>query len=209
MTLPADIFMAHDNSYSRIVAFLKVLFPLAALVLLSLIFLISRNIDPTQAIALSEVDVEELAREPRISSANYAGVTNDGAAFTVQALTARANPEGGFRLDLTEMSAVLETIDGLRTEFRSDHGDIDQVRGTMQFLGNVEINASPGYTLHVPQLTARLDRTGLVATGGITAIGPGGDITSDQFALRPSFEVEDAYVLVFSGNVKLIYTPLE
>ncbi len=58
----------YDNTYSRVVAWLKVLLPVIALVLLSTMFLISRTIDPSRAIPFANVDVEGMVRDQRISA---------------------------------------------------------------------------------------------------------------------------------------------
>jgi len=79
-------------TYSRVVAWLKVIFPLSALALLSTLFLFARSIDPEQSIPFADVDVKELAREPRITAPEFSGMTADGAAITISAATAKTDP---------------------------------------------------------------------------------------------------------------------
>ena len=57
--------MARADFHSRLVGWLKVVLPLAALAILSTLFLLADLIDPTAAIPYAEVDVEDLARDPR------------------------------------------------------------------------------------------------------------------------------------------------
>ena len=54
-----------DNTYSRVVGWLKILLPLGALALLSTLFLFARGIAPVGEIPYAEL--EEIAREARIS----------------------------------------------------------------------------------------------------------------------------------------------
>jgi lipopolysaccharide export system protein LptC len=79
----------HENLHSRVVAWLKIILPLTALGILSTLFLFSRTIDPSDAIPYATVDVEERAREPRVTAPAYAGVTSDGARLSMTAAEAR------------------------------------------------------------------------------------------------------------------------
>jgi lipopolysaccharide export system protein LptC len=81
--------MARRDRHSRVVGWLKVALPLAALAILSTLFLLSDRIDPEDALPYAEVDVEELAREPRMTAPTYAGMTTDGAALSLTAVEAR------------------------------------------------------------------------------------------------------------------------
>ena len=98
--------------YSRTVGILKVVLPLTALVLLSLVFLTARTIDPRLAITTAEIDVEDRARDPRLSGARFAGVTEDGAALTIVAETARSDPHAALKLDVTGLTLHLEGQSG-------------------------------------------------------------------------------------------------
>ena len=81
--------MARRDRHSRVVGWLKVALPLAALAILSTLFLLSDRIDPEDALPYAEVDVEDLAREPRMTAPTYAGMTTDGAALTLTATEAQ------------------------------------------------------------------------------------------------------------------------
>jgi lipopolysaccharide export system protein LptC len=81
--------------HSRIVGWAKVILPLAALGILSTLFLFARTIDPEDAIPYAEVDVEDRIREPRLTAPTYSGVTSDGSAVTFQAVEARPAGDNG------------------------------------------------------------------------------------------------------------------
>lgn len=65
---------AFDNSYSRIIFWLKIALPLLALAVLSTLFLFSPRVDIDGALPYSEVDVEQLAREQRLTQPEYTSV---------------------------------------------------------------------------------------------------------------------------------------
>ena len=191
----------------RLVAILKVALPLGALVLLSTVFLISRGIDPERAVAMSPVDIESLVREPRITDARFAGVTDDGAALTVLADTTRADPDGGLRLELDGVTGTLETLDNRITAFAARAGLLDQVVNLLRMEGDVDFQTQDGHMLSMDTLTAALDRTTVEGRGNIRGQAPAGTITAREMTLRETAPGSGSYVLVFSGDVKLIYTP--
>ena len=84
---------SHDNTYSRLIAWLKVLLPVLALVLLSTMFLIARTIDPNRALAYAKVNLDNLTRSQRVSAPRFSGVTEDGAALSFSASTAEPDPD--------------------------------------------------------------------------------------------------------------------
>jgi len=194
----------HDNIHSRLVAWLKVILPLAALALLSTLFLVSRGIAPEDALPYSEVDVEELAREPRLTAPRYSGVTLDGAALSITAEVARPDTAGTGRASATALSARLETADGVTTNIEASDGQLDIAAGLLTLTGEVQIDASNGYAITTPAMTVALDRTLLTAPGKVTALAPMGRI--DAGAMQLTSEGND-YVVVFNGGVKLVYEP--
>lgn len=198
--------MARVDRHTRIVGWLKVALPLAALAILSTLFLVARRIDPEDALPYAEVDVEDLAREPRMTAPTYAGTTSDGAALTLTADEARPAAEGTpaqaakLRLDLT-------TPDGARTELVAAMAALDDATREIVLSGGVTITTTAGYRLETAEMSARLDRTGLESRSPVTATGPLGDIRADRMALSQDNRTTGAYVLVFNGDVRLLYRP--
>lgn len=193
------------DTHSRVVAMAKIALPLLALGILSTLFLFARTVDPTNAVPYADVDVAERAREPRLTAPTYAGVTSDGAALTVRA--AEARPDIGSGTTAQTLSARLDTPDGARTDLTADRMTIDDLSGLLSLNGNVMLVTTSGYRVTTDTLTARLDRTGLIAPGTVAAVAPAGTITAQGMTLTQSAD-PDTYVLVFKGRVKLLYDPL-
>ena len=200
-----------DNPYSRFVAWAKIVLPLAALALLSTVFLLARHIDPTQAIPFAEIDVEELAREQRISAPNYAGVTEDGAAISVTASTARPDPDSPERVDATDLEAELITATGARYQLSSQRGEIDSGADMAYLQGGVVVTTSSGYRITSDAMSTSLSRTLLESEGPVQADGPAGRLDAGSMSLAPlpDAEGDDSanHLLVFNKGVKLVYTP--
>ncbi len=196
------------DRWTRAVGWLKVVLPLAALVILSLTFLLARNINPEDAIPYAKVDVEERLREPRMTTPEYSGTTGDGAAITVTGEEARpANAETGASARI--VFGTLETPDGARTDLAAQAGAVDIAQETVTFTGDVMLESSAGYTVRSEAMRARLDETELRSLAPVQADGPAGRITADELVLEQDPDRADSYVLVFNGSVRLLYQPEE
>lgn len=198
--------MARADTHTRVVAWLKVILPLAALAMLSTLFLLARRIDPEDALPYAEVDVEDLAREPRMTAPTYAGTTSDGAALTLSADEARPATEGApakaatLRLDLA-------TPDGAQTMLVAAMATLENATREVLLSGGVTVTTSSGYRLETAEMAAKLDRTGLESRAPVTATGPVGEIRADRMVLRQDNRTPGSYVLVFNGDVRLVYQP--
>lgn len=192
-----------DNLHSTLVAWFKVILPLGALAILSTLFLVSRGVNPEDAIPYADVDIADRVREPRLTDATFAGMMPDGAALTVTA--AEARPAS----DTTETSAkgiaaLLETPDGATTNLVAATSRLDETAKLLYLDGGVIMTTSTGYRIETPGLSVALDRTGMDSQGAVTATGPLGTLTADALHIGQSGA---DYVVVFNGRVKLVYLP--
>lgn len=196
-----------DNAYSRLVFWLKILLPLAALVILSVMFLIARTIDPSRAIPFAKVDVTQIARDARISEPTYAGVTEGGSAVTLTASEVRPNAEGKGHSLAKDPTLSYTSPSGNVASAQAQTGILDQPGNLATMTGDVKIDTSNGYHVRAPHMEATLDKTRMDATGGIRATAPMGRITADSLTITPDKLAQKDYVLVFTGNVRLLYSP--
>ena len=197
------------DRHSRLVGWLKVGPPLVALALLSTLFLVADRIDPEDAIPYAQVDVEALARDPRMTGPSYAGTTTDGTAISVTAkaaLPATADRSAGAE----GVTATLTMPDGGSAEITAAEARIDTGAGEMRLSGGVTVVSSSGYRVETAGLNAALDRSQATSTGAVVATGPMGRIEAQGFTLNQAQDAVDGgnpYLLVFSGKVKLLYQP--
>jgi lipopolysaccharide export system protein LptC len=198
-----------DNAWSRWVVLLKIILPLIALALLSSIFLLSRTIDPTASIPFTEVDVEDRAREPRLTTPKFSGVTSDGSRVTLDAIEMRPDLSKAGSGTATDLRARMVTLTGETTDVVADRGKVDTQAGTYEMIGAVKAVLSTGYTIAAPKMAGLLDATSLDATGPVDATAPMGKITADAMQLRSDPAAPGNYLLVFNGRVRLVYEPLE
>ncbi len=197
--------MTGTDGHSRLVGWLKVALPLFALATLSSLFLVARGIDPDGALTLSEADLADRLREPRITAPAYAGTTQDGARLTVTAGLARPASEGGATAE--SVRAQIETPDGARTTLAAGGMRFPRDAQTAILEGGVLLSQSLGYELRTDSLTLDLDQTGAETAGQIEGFGPLGRLTAGKMVLSQPDPAQSTYLLVFNGGVRLIYRP--
>lgn len=191
---------------SRLVAGAKIILPLVALTLLSTMFLISDRAAPEDAIPYAEVDVVERAREPKLTGAEYSGVTEDGTALALRA--SEAVPKGGDGAHASDLALVWQTREGLRADLVADQAQSLPGEGRIALSGDVTMTTSTGYRITTDRLLARTDQSVINAPDEVRAAAPFGNLTAGSLQLdRPAPDAP--HVLDFTGGVRLIYRPEE
>ena len=192
-----------DMWHSRLVSVLKVLLPLIALVLLSTLFLVSRKINPEDAIPYATVDVEDRLRDPKMTDAGFAGMTADGSSLTIAAVEAKPTAEGGA---LKLVQGLLQTPDGAKTELASAAVALDSAQKMIELSDGAELRAASGYVVQAQGFGVSTADTRVESRGAISAIGPGGQLSADHMLLSQQ-GADGPYLLVFNGKVRLLYQP--
>lgn len=195
------------NLHSRVVRILKLALPLLALAILSTLFLVSHRVKPEDAIPYADVDIASRLEQPRITAPSFAGMTADGAALTLRAAEARAAAPGAGGPSAERMQGLLETPDGATLSLQAGRGQIEKARRQIRLGGGVEILSSTGVSVATPGVVIALDRTDVYSTGQVRATGPFGLLHADHLRLRAEKGVERDYVLLFSGNLRVVYQP--
>ncbi|RBO53623.1 hypothetical protein DSD19_07295 [Rhodovulum sp. BSW8] len=201
---------SYDNAYSRFIAAAKIVFPLAALGLLSTLFLISRDHGSAgtgDGLPYAKVEIDDLLRQQRLGAPNYAGVTRDGTAISMRADSARSDPDRPGRGEAQAMQARLTLPDGSSAEIEADTGSIDTSDQVAVLEGDARISTSTGYTIETDRLRSAFADTNVEADGPVTANGPPGRIEAGSMTLSADPADKGRYLLVFKDGVRLIYEP--
>lgn len=200
---------ARDNPYSRFVAFLKVVLPLAALGVLSTLFLLSRGNAPAPGTAEppAGLDVDQLLREQRLNAPDFAGVTRDGTAISLTADRVGRDPAAPARMRAEQVRARMELADGSYAEIVARQGSIDRTRRRAVLEGEVVLALSSGYRVTSERIVAALDETDIVSPGPVSAEGPATRLEAGSMRLWSGPAAEDGYLLDFTDGVKLVYDP--
>ena len=193
--------LGDDNLYSKFVGFLKITLPLAALALMSTVFLFARA--PTQDSAVPYAEIEEIAREPRLSGAQVSGVADDGSVIQLTAETAR--PLGDVLLVET-MSASIDAVDGIHIDIRAGRGEINNATRIARLTGLARIETSNGYEMETAGITANLTTGQITSDGALEIQAPFGSLTAGQMIIETP-EGMGGQVMLFQNGVRLVYTP--
>jgi len=190
--------------YSRLIAWLKILLPLGALVLLSTIFLYSRGPDPIATIPLLTGGADPSTSE-QIGAPFYAGTTQNGRGLTLAARQARIVGETGDDMIADDVKAVIDVEDGNRITIDATVGQMEQGERLLLREG-VILDSTSGYTVRTEGLNSAIDRVAIQSTGPVDADGPGLTLSAGKLTVAETAE-EDDIELLFTDGVKLIYTP--
>lgn len=196
---------------TRIVRWLRVVLPLLALAILSTMFLFSRDSGVEPQIPYADVDAEDMARDPRIVSPEYAGVTADGAEMTLRAAEAAPARQG----DGGQAQRVMmnwRSPDGLVVDLSAPTAGV--LGGIIALDGGVRMSTSSGWSVEAARIEAATDRAQILAPAGVSARAPFGELTAGGMELHPrtadGLDGENrpgSATLNFTGGVRLIYRP--
>jgi lipopolysaccharide export system protein LptC len=193
------------NLHTRLVNILKLVLPLIALILLATLFLFSRKINPEDAIPYATVDVADRLQDPKMTNAGYAAMTNDGASIVISAAEAKPGAEGG---SMKQITGTVTTPTGGKTDLAAATAQMNSDSSLLTLGGGTEIDTSGGYRILTDGLKIATKQTHVESTGPITGTGPLGTLSADNMVLSQTAK-DGPYLMVFKGNVRLIYKPEE
>lgn len=195
-----------DNRYSRLVIWLKIILPIVALVLLSLLFLVARpTTDVQSTILYAKVEIDEIVADQRISAPTYSGVTAEGNAIEFNAIRAAPSPDKPDSITSEGISARIDLKSGTIISLTAPQASMDGPTQTARLSGGVEVNTSTGVMIRTDAVTTSLETATLVTDGLVEATTSLGQITAGQMTLIQ--QNRGVHVLVFQNGVRVIYQP--
>ncbi len=194
-----------DHLYTRVIRGLKVTLPLIALVLLSTMFLLSKKVDPTAAIALSDRAFRDKIDSSQLSDPKYDGTTNAGKSINVTARSARPDPDVEGKTYGQIVNALINLENGEVMTVTADTGIVDEAEDLAVLSGNVHIITTDGYDFQTSQLTSLLSRVEGESAGSVQGFGPPGTLNAGKMFVRTDVETGNVHLL-FTQGVHLVYT---
>ena len=200
--------MASADKYSRLVLWLKVSLPLAALAILSTLFFVAETLDPEAAIPYAEVDVAKILKEQGATSPAFGGVTSSGVKIALSAASIRPDADDRNRWTGASLSARLELPSGAQISIDSPEGRVDATNSEALLQGGAVLESSTGYRVTTDSIVASWKNSSVTAENGIVATGPPGEITAGRMVLTQSGDEPPNHQLVFQNGVRLVFTPI-
>ena len=195
-----------SDRYSRLILWLKVLFPLAALGILSTLFLLSRAVDPDAQIPFADKEIQDRLRDQQVTGPFFTSTTADGdqIMFSAEKLT---TPEGQTGSNEAEnIKTVVDLAQGTTVTLTALRARFDLGRDHAELTGKVLITTTSGYKLSSDLLTSAISTLNLISPGPVSGDAPAGMLSAGSMTLRASQDGAAAQ-LVFTNGVKLVYSP--
>lgn len=193
-----------DNLYSRMVAGVKILLPLSAVALLSVMFLLARA--PNEDPRIPYAEIEDIARDPRVTAPYFAGIADDGSVIAISAREVRPGGSGPDGFEIVEAQAEIDATDGSRIEIWAGLGQIDPRGQTAVLSGLARLESSSGYVMETSGLIADLASGEIRSTGPLEVRAPFGEMTAGALRVALS-EDGTGQQMVFNEGVRLLYRP--
>lgn len=194
------------DRYSRLVSWLKVLFPLIALALLSTLFLLSRAIDPQATIPFAETEVQDRLRDQQVTGPFYSGTTDEGdlISFSSETLTTPRGQAG--TNEAKDLRVVLDLQSGAQIVLDAARAKVDAAADRAELAGNIRVTTSTGYRILSDLMTSNLTTLDITSPGPVEATSPAGEITAGAMTISNQQNTAKSQML-FTKGVKLVYTP--
>ena len=195
-----------SDRYSRLISWLKVLFPLMALALLSTLFLLSRAIDPEAQIPFADKEIKDRLRDQQVTGPFFTGTTANGdqITFSAEKLT---TPEGQTGVNEAEsIEAIVDLASGPKITLSARRASFDLAGDQAVLSGDILIETSTGYRISSDMLMFQLSSLDLESPGPVDGITPAGTLHAGSMQLTTPKDSDSAQ-LIFTNGVKLIYTP--
>jgi lipopolysaccharide export system protein LptC len=193
-----------DDSYSFFIAWVKTLLPIAALGMLSTIFLFSGKIDVTQSIPYAELNVADIIREQRITEPYFTGISEGGIEFALSA--AYATPDAG--------KPTILNVSKLRIEFKSPQGIAAKITAGLGLINaetkyatisqGVRLESKLNFWFETETLNINFNESYASTNGPFKGIFTLGSIESGNMVLKM---VTGDQQILFTNGVKMLYNP--
>ncbi|NBX09469.1 MAG: hypothetical protein EBR05_06555 [Marivivens sp.] len=177
--------------------------PLGAIILLSTLFLIARNVGDTSQIPYA--DIEEIARQPRLSAPKMVGMSETGGTYTIEADVARQDPDTNNGLIAEAIVVNMTTIDGIQTTVSAGVGKLDSDAKVVTLNSLARVATSDGYLMETRGLVTSLIDGSLETTDPLEVRAPYGSLTAGRLTITP--DSDEPQLIVFNNGVRLIYQP--
>lgn len=193
--------MEPTGLYSRFIWWSKVLLPLLAVAILSVIFLLARS--PADISGVPYSDLKEIARDERINAPRTTGVTDNGAIVTTNARSAHPNDGGGV---LTyQVDGQMVSANGIVTNMFAQEGTLNSNQ-ILRLTGLVHVETSDGYQFETQALTSDLSIARLITDAEVEGRAPFGTLTAGQMVIETP-DGDESQIITFQNGVHLLYQP--
>ena len=194
------------RTYSRVVAWMKVLLPLGAVVLIAAIFVSARDKSDLTKIFTAE-ELATLGAGLRLDNPRFAGVTEQGEPFAIRADWALPDSAMPRLIDLERPEGEIELNDGRTISARAATGRMHRENKILVLEGGVVLDTSDGYHVETDRVVLDLNAKTAVAPGPVSGTGPTGQIDAGSFRAAAGEDGARAGKIWFENRVRVVFIP--
>ncbi len=194
------------RTYSRAVAWMKVLLPLGAVVLIAAIFVSARDKGDLTKIFTAE-ELATLGAGLRLDNPRFAGLTEQGEPFAIRADWALPDSALPRLIDLKRPEGEIEMSDGRTISARAATGRMHREDKTLVLEGGVVLDTSDGYHIETGLIEIDLGAKTANAPGPVSGTGPRGQINAGSFRAAAGEGAAGAGQIWFENRVRLVFIP--
>ena len=196
--------LGFDDGYSAFVAWVKTLLPIAALGMLSTIFLFSGKIDVTKSLPYAELNVAEIVREQRITKPYFTTISENGTEVALSAAYASADPNIIDIYNVSEPSIVLKSKTGRRNQITAGFGKMNSTSQQAIVSQEVNVTGTPGFWFKTNSLDVDFERATAYSNEFFEGVTPIGAVKAGKMFMQMA---ADDRQIVFTNGVELVYQP--
>ncbi len=194
------------RTYSRAVAWMKVLLPLGAVALIAAIFLTARDKGDLTQIFTAE-ELATLGAGLRLDNPRFAGLTEQGEPFAIRADWALPDSALPRLIDLKRPEGEIEMSDGRTISARAATGRMHREDKTLVLEGGVVLDTSDGYHIETGLIEIDLGAKTANAPGPVSGTGPRGQINAGSFRAAAGEGTAGVGQIWFENRVRLVFIP--
>ncbi|SPF79363.1 LPS export ABC transporter periplasmic protein LptC [Pseudoprimorskyibacter insulae] len=198
--------MRRDNTYSRVIAWLKILFPLTALGLLSTVFLLSEEVAKVGELPFADRELKDRVANQQITAPHFSGVTAEGDRISFTATSARPAPGSSDAAIGETVSGALESDTQGTINMRSDQIEVQMDDNMALLTGGVQIASSQGYSVTTAAMRTALNDVYVETLAPVEGTGPEGQFAAGKLIITTT-KPDGRIQLLFTEGVKLVYLP--
>lgn len=190
------------DGYSRRVRALKVLLPVASVMVVLAVFLFPRSL-LIDAVGLSGVSFDP-SEGLRLLSPDFSGTTEAGEPFSLRAAWALPDAPDPAHIALGDLEGEIALGNGETVRLTAQEGDFFPKNETLALRDAVTVRSDSGYVLSVSTANVDLAAETLRASGPVEGSGDAGRISADSMRM----ERRDGTLYIwFEGDVKVTVMP--
>lgn len=201
------------RSYSRLVTWMKIALPLAAVGLVALLFLSMRDKGDLTELFTPE-ELATLGAGLKLENPRFAGVTSKDEPFALRAEWALPDSAVPTYIDLEHPSGEIRMADGRTVSATAVKARLNRIEKTLLLEGGVVLDTSDGYHVETERVEIDIDGETAIAPGPVSGSGPRGEIqagsmraSSGTGGKTPDSGPDAGGQIWFENKVRLVFIP--